>query len=494
MRRLSLRWMLLLPVLATIIVGFLAFAFAVDISERAHRISELDAELARAELAAITPPSPGAGGEPSDGSVPGDGPAPGAGPAPSAAPPATGESAVAQELLPIQFTVRSDGTLAENQGAAIPFSVETIASFVTIDSPTTVSIDDYRVLVSPSATDIVQVTALSLDGYNAAIASLRTTLVAGGLTIALLEVAMAWFLARQLARPLAVVAGGVTRIADGALDTALTPVGGSREVSELATDIDRMVNRLRDALAEREQSAVDATRARNDMRRLLADVAHEIRTPLTALKGYSDLYSKEMLTAPGALDRAMSRVGDESIRLNVLVNSMLQLARDGATTAPEHVAVDLATVTQNVFDDLRVVFPERDFATDLHALRTAPVMGNAAQLHQALLNLVANACRHTPSSTPIEIVSSSTSREIIMSVVDHGPGIPDDEREKIFQPFYRSDPSRVRSSNDGAGLGLAVTLEIAIQHGGTVALHTTAGGGATFELRLPLAEEPSAYI
>ena len=83
------------------------------------------------------------------------------------------------------------------------------------------------------------------------------------------------------------------------------------------------MNRLREALAEREQSTADATRKGDDMCRLLADVAHEIRTPLTALKSYSNLHAKEMLAAPGALDRAMSRVGDESIRLNVLVNSML---------------------------------------------------------------------------------------------------------------------------------------------------------------------------
>ena len=92
-----------------------------------------------------------------------------------------------------------------------------------------------------------------------------------------------------------------------------------------------MVARLRSALAEREQSEAVATRARDDMKRFLADVSHEIRTPLTALKGYSDLYERGMLAEPGALDRAMSRVGSESVRLHRLVNSMLELARDGET-------------------------------------------------------------------------------------------------------------------------------------------------------------------
>ena len=485
MRHLSLRSMLLLPVLATIIVGFVAFAFAVDISERSRRISELDAELGRAELSAMLPPGavPAAPAFPGDPSTTGDSVTPGT-------PPTSGDNAIDEDLLPVQFTVASDGTLSAHQGGTVPFSAATIASFAGIASPTTVTIEDHRVLISPTPTDVVQVTALSLAGYNVAIASLRTTLLAGGLTIALLEAAMAWVLARQIARPLAVVAGGVTRIADGALDAPIMPSGGSREISELSADIDRMVNRLRDALAEREQSAADATRTRDSMRRLLADVAHEIRTPLTALKGYSDLYSKDMLTTPGALDRAMSRVGEESIRLNVLVNSMLQLARDGTTTETEHVVVDLATVVQNVVGDLRVAFPDRELAVDSLALRTSPVSGNPAQLHQALLNLTANACRHTPPSTPIEVVASIAGGEVIVSVVDHGLGVADDERKKIFQPFYRSDPSRVRVSNDGAGLGLAVTLDIAIQHGGSVELHPTPGGGATFELRLPSSAEP----
>ncbi|MBH0025129.1 cell wall metabolism sensor histidine kinase WalK [Salinibacterium sp. SWN248] len=474
MRRLSLRWMLLLPVLATIIVGFLAFAIAVDVSERSLRLAELDAELARAEVTTVPPPATDAPELPA--------------PRPSTSSSGDGSG------LPVQFTLAPDDTLLENQGVAHPFTAEDLAGFGAATSTATVTVDNYRVLISPTPDGVVQITALSLDTYNAALASLRGTLVAGGVTIALLEAAMAWFLARQIARPIAGVARSVTRIADGELETPIEPAGGSQEIAELTTDIDRMVNRLRDALAEREQSATDATRARDDMRRLLADVAHEIRTPLTAVKGYSDLYAQNMLTTPEALDRAMARVGDESIRLNVLVSSMLQVVRDGKPIEVAHEQVDLVTVARNVIDDLRVAFPSRDIAADLSAITDVPLVGNPAQLHQALLNLGANACRHTPDDIAVSFLASITEREAVISVVDHGPGIPEDERDKIFQPFYRSDPSRVRSSHDGAGLGLAVTLEIAIQHHGSVQLRPTPGGGATFELHLPRAGEPSARV
>ena len=146
---------------------------------------------------------------------------------------------------------------------------------------------------------MVRITALSLGGYDAAVANLQRTLLLGGLVIVVLQGAVVWMLARRLARPMAAAAAGVSCIADGALDTVITPAGGSREMAGLSADIGRMVDRLRAALIERERSASDATRARDDMRRLLADVSHEIRTPLTALKGYSDLYARDMLRGAG---------------------------------------------------------------------------------------------------------------------------------------------------------------------------------------------------
>ena len=244
-------------------------------------------------------------------------------------------------------------------GADNPFSAEALAALAAATTQTTTEVDDHRVLVSPRAGGEVRVTALSLTGYRSAIADLRRSLVVGGLVIVLLEAAMVWWLAGRLVRPLATMASTATRIADGALDTEIDRAGGSREVAELSSDIERMVERLRDALAERERSAAEAARARDDMRRFLADVSHEIRTPLTALKGYSDLYDHGMLTEPGALDRAMARVGSESVRLHALVNSMLDLVRDGRAATPVVEDVDVAGVVGTVAADLRVAHPGR---------------------------------------------------------------------------------------------------------------------------------------
>lgn len=473
MRRLPLRWVLLGPILATIVIGFVAFAVAVDASERALRLSEIDQELARAELSPMQSVDP----DPTDADSEGN-----------ATTPTPRPTSNLTTDPPVQLTLTRGGDVVAFGGAANPFSAAELAEIAALPGGTTANVDGYRVLVSALPESLVRVTALRLDGFHAAIAGLRGTLLLGGVVIATLEAAVVWTLARRIAKPITAVASGISRIADGELDTPVWAPGGSREVVTLTNDVGRMVARLRLALAEREQSTADATRARDDMRRLLADVAHEIRTPLTALKGYSELYHHGMLTEPGALDRAMARVGDESTRLHELVDSILQTARTGE--APDRVRdrVDVARVVRNVVDDLRVAFPARVIETQSDA-PSIDLVGDPARIHQAVLNLGANACRHTPTGSPISIESAESADRVTIRVVDHGPGISESERDKIFLPFYRSDPARARLDGDGAGLGLAVTQQIVFEHDGRVSVSETPGGGATFAIELPLASD-----
>ncbi len=470
MNRLSLRWLVLLPLLATITMGFVVFAVYIDQSDRATRLAEIDKELTRAERAVLAPPT----ADSSNGTTP---------PGPSPADPAT--SGIEP---PVHLTLSVDGEVTGETGGENPFTGASLADLASSPDRTVVEIEEHRVLVSPQLDGEVSVTALSLDGYQAATSALRRTLLLGGLILAFLESAMAWWLAGRLARPLAAMAATANRIADGALDTEVEHAGGAREVADLSHDIERMVARLRVALDERERSEAAATRARDDMRRFLADVSHEIRTPLAALKGYSDLYEKGMLAEPGALDRAMSRVGSESVRLHSLVNSMLQLTGSGGTPPQVVCELDLADVAGKVLEDLRAAHPECELELVVEPGTEARVIGDPARLHQAILNLGANACTHTDSSTPITvgIGSSSSSRSsLAVSVIDHGVGVHEAVAEDIFLPFYRTDPSRVRNGTSGAGLGLAITRQVAHEHDGSVSVHPTPGGGATFTLLLP---------
>ncbi len=479
MNRLPLRWVALLPVLATITVGFAAFAIYVDGSERATRLAEIDRELVRAERVEVTPPATVPAPAPTDATAP-------TGTAPYPEDDGTGVEP------PVQLVVTTDGRVTGVRGSVSPFPADELAVLTATTTQTTSEVADHRVLVSPQPDGQVRITALSLAGYRSAIGDLRRALVVGGLVIVLLEAAMVWWLAGRLARPLATMATTAGRIAGGALDTKVVRVGGSREVAELSGDIEHMVDRLRGALAEREHSAAEAVRARDDMHRFLADVSHEIRTPLTALKGYSDLYDHGMLTEPGALDRAMARVGSESARLHSLVNSMLDLVRTGRAGPPVVEDVDVSELVHTVAADLRVAYPGQVVEVDTGGSAHPAAAGDPNRIHQAVLNLGANACAHSGSDSPVLISVSSADDVVTIDIVDHGPGVLASERDDIFLPFYRTDASRVRDGRGGAGLGLAVTRQVAEQHHGSVDVHATPGGGATFTLTIPAAARPEA--
>ena len=192
-----------------------------------------------------------------------------------------------------------------------------------------------------------------------------------------------------------------------------------------------------------------------------------------------------MLAEPGALDRAMSRVGSESVRLHSLVNSMLLLTGGGEPRSRIVSDVDLADVVRAALDDLRAAHPERRLDLQVDRALDARVAGDPARIHQAILNLGANACTDTDAQTPISVLIESTTSALTVSVIDHGAGIDEAEGEEIFLPFYRTDPSRVRNGTSGAGLGLAISQQVAHEHQGSVSVHPTPGGGATFTLRLP---------
>ena len=223
------------------------------------------------------------------------------------------------------------------------------------------------------------------------------------------------------------------------------------------------------------------------MERFLADVSHEFRTPLTALHGYSDLHAKGMLDDDG-IERAMQRMGSESARLNGLVNDMMQLARKGSADAEPDV-FDVAGVIGDVVDDLRSAHPGRSIECRIPLDINSQIAGVRGQIHQAVLNLGANACGHSDDEVLVEL--SADDIHLKVSVVDHGPGIDEADRERIFQPFVRLDASRTRTGTAGAGLGLALTNQIAAAHHGTIRVSDTPGGGATITLHLPLSPRMS---
>ena len=170
--------------------------------------------------------------------------------------------------------------------------------------------------------------------------------------------------------------------------------------------------------------------------------------------------------------------------MSTLVDDMLLIARLDQGRPLETRPVNLQAIARDAVDDARAVAPQRSIT--LNGDRPIVVTGDDTRLRQVVGNLMRNALVHTPPATPIEVAVTTEDSVARMSVSDHGPGLRHDQLERIFEPFYRVDPSRSRDSG-GAGLGLSIVNAVVVAHGGHVSVRETSGGGATFEVELPLA-------
>jgi two-component system sensor histidine kinase CpxA len=225
-------------------------------------------------------------------------------------------------------------------------------------------------------------------------------------------------------------------------------------------------------------------------RRLLGDVSHELRSPLTRLNVALAL-ARHHESAPKAKE-AHDRIGREATRLNDMIGQLLQIARlesleSGATASSEGESeiVPMESLVRAVAED--AAFEARERGRDVCMLRTSPchVRGNEALLRSAVENVVRNAIRHTREGTQVEVALQCEDGTTRITVRDHGEGVPPEALPELFKPFYRVESARDRDSG-GVGLGLAITERAVRLHGGTVAARNAVGGGLCVEIGLPL--------
>ncbi len=222
----------------------------------------------------------------------------------------------------------------------------------------------------------------------------------------------------------------------------------------------------------------------NTQKRFLADVSHELRTPLTAIRGNVDLIRKFGVADEESLDAISSEVD----RLTRLVRDLLLLAQAETGKLPlSRDPVELDTLMLEVFRQAKVLAGER-VNVRIGNEDQARVEGDRDRLKQVLLNVVANALEHAPDGSEVRLALTCEGHWAKLSVVDEGPGIPEDELSRIFERFYRRDPSRNRIKGAGAGLGLSIAYWITRHHGGDIKVESSLGEGTTFIISLPLLE------
>jgi two-component system sensor histidine kinase MprB len=302
--------------------------------------------------------------------------------------------------------------------------------------------------------------AVSDAPVRASLARLRRgVLIAMGVGALLASLILVWITRRALA-PVRDTAAVADRIVSTGDLTARVPVsGGDDEIAALATSINRMLDHL---------EASDVA-----LRRLVADASHELRSPVTTLRGNLELLSRGALS-DGDREGALADTHAEAERLGVLVEELLTLAR--ADTVGADAAIPLLDVLEAAIGGTgAVLIPPPG------ALADATVQGDPVALRAMVRNLVENAERYGGGA---ELTLTGDRDWLTLSVADRGPGVPMAEREAIFGRFSRGTQAAGRP---GSGLGLAIVAATAHSHGGSVSVGDTPGGGATFTVRLPRA-------
>jgi two-component system OmpR family sensor kinase len=264
-------------------------------------------------------------------------------------------------------------------------------------------------------------------------------------------------------------------ISGGDLSQRVSPADNRTEVGQLGLALNTMLGGLEQSFAEQQ-----ATEDR--LRQFLADASHELRTPLTSIRGFAELFriggGDELLDR----DTMVRRIEEESARMNVLVDDLLLLARLDQTRPAERNPVDLAVLAADACTDAVAVDPAR--TVTLEAPRPVVVAGDQDHLRQAIANLMANALRHTPAGSPVEVSATLVDGLASVRVRDHGPGLGDEARAHVFDRFWRADEARTRG---GVGLGLSIVAAIAEEHHGHARVGNAPGGGAEFTIELPVA-------
>jgi len=294
----------------------------------------------------------------------------------------------------------------------------------------------------------------------------RLMLIVGAVTL-LGAVGAAWLVAGRILRPLRDITETARTITETDLSQRIPHRGGDGdELGDLVATVNGMLDRVENGVAAQ--------------RRFVDDAGHELRTPITIIRGHLDVLDP---TDPVDVTSTVSLVDNELERMNRMVSDLLLLAQSEQPPFLHPEPVDVAALTTDTFDKVAAL-GDRDFVVE--AVADVRAVVDPQRITQALIALADNACRYTAPGDRIAIGSRVERGWLRFWITDSGPGVSDKDRPRLFERFARG--TAVRRS-DGAGLGLAIVRAIAVAHGGDVLLDSTPGHGATFSVVLPLVRE-----
>ncbi|MFV0664654.1 sensor histidine kinase [Denitromonas sp.] len=290
-------------------------------------------------------------------------------------------------------------------------------------------------------------------------------------TIVLASLIFSALLAWYVAKPIRLLKRAFDATADGALDTRVAPLMGGRrdEIADLGHDFDRMAARL--------QAQIGA------QRRLLHDVSHELRSPLARMQAAIGLGRQN----PAQHEVMLERIERESARLDTLVGELLTLSRLEAGASGRAERLELVELIAGIADDARFEAEAQGRQLTFSGEGECWTWGQSELIHRAFENVIRNAVKYTAADTEVEVHLTHSAEALELRVADHGPGVPADHLDAIFEPFHRCGTD---ASAPGFGLGLAIARRALAAHGGQITARSRDGGGLEMLIRLPLRQHP----
>lgn len=328
---------------------------------------------------------------------------------------------------------------------------------------------------APSARDDLSgvrvVVAVPAGDVRGAWAELLPRLGMAGLGAGIVAVVFATLFAARITTPIAQVTRASQAMAQGDLDQRIE-VDGTDEVGRLASAFNLMSARI--------------SRSDQSMRDLLANVSHELKTPLTSIQGFSQAIVDGIGGDP---KDAAELIHEEAERIRVLVDDLLYLSEiESGTVRLDFEAVDLDAVLEGTLRRFRFLAEEREVALD-SLLAGGTIRADGRRLEQVFANLLDNAIRFAPPGTPVRVTAKQVADGVLVEVHNGGEPIPAEALPRVFDRFYQVD--RARSSGPHRGLGLSIVQELAQAHGGSVSVDSTAERGTTFSVFLPGTPPPA---
>ena len=279
-------------------------------------------------------------------------------------------------------------------------------------------------------------------------------------------------------RPLANVEATAEKIADGDLTARLPDVKPNTEVGRLVNTLNTMLGRIEESFAARVESE-------SKLRRFVADASHELRTPITAIRGFAELHRQGAVSGEANTKELIGRIESESKRMGSLVEDLLLLARLDQSREMKSEPVNLSKLVSDAVESARAAGPNHVVRFNMPS-QEIYALGDNDRIHQVVANLLANARTHTPANTTIDVSLIQSDDGVRIRIADDGPGLSKADQERIFERFYRADASRVRTDGEGTGLGLSIVDAVMRAHAGQVSVESELGKGAAFTLFFPL--------